>query len=123
MASQPVKHERVVGMIRNYYLLVRLDTDPRFTTLQAREAFSGVASLELEVFQAMYGSCDFSVLKLFEGVRGVGKATVQGSVGDGRYARWLERRMESEEGAELEPFFEEYVAGVPSWHAWAQGNR
>ncbi|CAK3799634.1 Hypothetical predicted protein [Lecanosticta acicola] len=122
VAPMPVKCERVVGMIRRFYLLVRLDCDPRFTSLQAQESFSGVSNLELEVFQAMYGSCDFSVLRLFEGVRGVGKARVQGSIGDGKYARWLERCMESAEGTEM-GFVEDCRAGIQGWDAWAQGNR
>ncbi|KAK3626154.1 hypothetical protein LTR22_023275 [Elasticomyces elasticus] len=76
----PVKHRRVADMIRRYYLYLRLDTDPRFTRLQAEESFTGVDELEIEVFQSMYGSCDFSVLHLFEGVRGVGKVLIKGSL-------------------------------------------
>ncbi|TKA73401.1 hypothetical protein B0A55_04284 [Friedmanniomyces simplex] len=79
IVMSPVKHSRVADMIRRYYIHVRLDTDPRFTRLQAEESFTGVEELEIEVFQSMYGSCDFSVLQLFEGVRGVGKAVVQGA--------------------------------------------
>ena len=62
---------------------MRLDTDPRFTAMQVEESFTGVEELDIEVFQSMYASCDFNVLKLFEGVRGVSRAMVRGSVGDG----------------------------------------
>ncbi|KAK3109416.1 hypothetical protein LTR53_017360, partial [Teratosphaeriaceae sp. CCFEE 6253] len=79
----PVKRPRVLALIRRYYIHVRLDVDPRFTALHAQRSFTGIAELEIEVFQAMYGSCDFSVLRLFEGVRGVEKVVIKGSVGDG----------------------------------------
>lgn len=121
--APPVKHRRVADMIRRYYIHVRLDTDPRFTRLQADESFTGVEELEIEVFQSMYGSCDFSVLQLFEGVRGVGKATVHGSVGDGKYAEYLARRMMSPIGTDVPVYSEEYIGGSKVWHAWVHGNR
>lgn len=121
--AAPVKHRRVADMIRRYHVHVRLDTDPRFTRLHAEESFTGVEELEIEVFQSMYGSCDFSVLQLFEGVRGVGKAVVQGSVGDGRYADWLARCMMSPFGTEVPAYSEEYIGGSKVWHAWVHGNR
>jgi len=119
----PVKCPRVGKLIRRYYIHVRLDTDPRFTKLQAEESFSGVEELEIEVFQAMYGSCDFSVLNLFESVREVGKAVVQGSVGDGKYAEWLARTMMSPTDAEIPAFSEKYIGGDKAWDAWQHGNR
>ena len=112
----PVKHSRVAALIRRYYIHVRLDTDPRFTRLQAGESFTGVEELEIEVFQSMYGSCDFSVLRLFEGVRGVGRAVVRGSVGDGRYAAWLVRCMMSPLGSEVLGYGEECI-GSQVWRA------
>ncbi|KAK0936691.1 hypothetical protein LTR29_011744 [Friedmanniomyces endolithicus] len=118
----PVTHSRVAALIRRYYIHVRLDTDPRFTRLQAGESFTGAAELEIEVFQSMYGSCDFSVLRLFEGVRGVGRAVVRGSVGDGRYAEWLVRCMMSPVGSEVLGFGEECI-GSQVWRAWVHGNR
>lgn len=102
---------------------MRLDTDPRFSKTQATESFTGIDELEIEVFQAMYGSCDFSVLKLFEGVRGIGKVVVQGSVGDGKYADWLARAMMSSPGTEVPTFSEKYVGGNKAWDAWTHGNR
>lgn len=119
----PVTHPRLLSYIRKFYIHVRLDTDPRFSATQATEAFTGVDELELEVFQAMYGSCDFSVLKLFEGVRGVGKVVVWGSVGDGKYAEWLAGAMMSPPGTERGRFEERYVGGDKGWDAWTHGNR
>ncbi|KAI6818711.1 hypothetical protein KC365_g13109 [Hortaea werneckii] len=120
----PVTHPRVVRLIRKFSLHVRLDTDPRFTSSQAEESFNGVEELEIEVFQAMYGSCDFSVLALFEGVRGVGRAIVRGSVGDGRYAGWLAKSMMCPPGEKPSGFVEEQ--GVGRWEGrdvWQDGNR
>ncbi|KAK4504720.1 hypothetical protein PRZ48_002682 [Zasmidium cellare] len=119
----PITTPRLLPHIRRFYIHVRLDTDPRFSKLQATESFTGVERLEVEVFQAMYGSCDFEVLRLFEGVRGVGRAVVWGSVGDGRYAEWLAGSMMRGVGEEVEGFEEEFVGGERAWHAWAQGNR
>lgn len=107
----PVTERRVATLIRRFFLHVRLDTDPRFSKTQASESFSGLEELELEVFQSSYGTCDFSVLHLFEGVRGVGKAVVQGSVGDGNYAKWLENAMMSGMDAEIAEYSEECVGG------------
>lgn len=70
----------------------------------------------------MYGSCDFTVLKLFEGVRGVGKVVIQGSLGDGRYARWLEQCMMSPPGTEPRPY-DGCAAGIPSWDAWVSTHK
>ncbi|KAI7587732.1 hypothetical protein KC316_g4874 [Hortaea werneckii] len=121
----PITHPRVARLIRKFSLHVRLDTDPRFTSVQAEESFNGVEELEIEVFQAMYGSCDFSVLALFEGVRGVGRAVVRGSVGDGRYAGWLAESMMCPPGGErLLGFGEEGIIGrAPGRDVWQDGNR
>lgn len=89
----PVKEARLIPLIKRFYIHVRLDTDPQFSAEQVAESFSGVEVLSVEVFQSMYESCDFGVLRLFEGVRGIGKAMVHGSIGDGEYARWLEEVM------------------------------
>lgn len=119
----PIVHSRLLPYIRKFYIHVRLDTDPRFSKLQVTESFTNVAELEVEVFQAMFGSCDFEVLRLFEGVRGVGKCVVGGSVGDGRYADWLARTMMRPIGWEGEAYTEQYVGGNKAWDAWTQGNR
>ena len=119
----PVVYPRVTKFIRRYYIFVRLDTDPRYSRRQVEESFNGVEELQIDVFQSMYGSCDFSVLRLYEGVRGVGKVTVDGSLGDRKYANWLSRCMELPHGTCVTPFYEKHVGGVPAWDAWTHGNR
>lgn len=123
LALPPVTCSRVAKLIQRFFIHVRLDVDPRFSKSQATECFSGVDFLEIEVFQAMYGSCDFSNLQLFEDVRGVGKAVVQGSVGDGNYARWLETSIMTPRGVEVPKFSEKWIGGVRSWDVWQSGNR
>lgn len=119
----PVLCPRVSKFIRRYFVHVRLDIDPRFSRQQVEESFAGVEELEIEVFQAMFGSCDFSNLRLFEGLRGVGKAVIYGSVGDGRYAEWLARTIEQPVGSKGTVYEEEFVGGSKAWDAWANGNR
>ncbi|EKG16523.1 hypothetical protein MPH_06299 [Macrophomina phaseolina MS6] len=92
--SQPILHTGVISQIRNWRVCIRLDTDPFFTAQDVAAAFSGCDSLEVECWQAQFEACDYSVLRLFEEVRGVGKATVTGSVEPG-FAHWLELVMES----------------------------
>ncbi|CAI6303975.1 unnamed protein product [Periconia digitata] len=98
-ASRPVLHHQVISMIRRWHITLRLDTDPRFTAEQAKLAFSGVEYLEVRVWEAQFEMCDYLVLGLLSGVRGVRVARVGGSVGEG-VARWLERVMMSEEGVD-----------------------
>jgi hypothetical protein len=119
----PVVNSRVVPLIRRFHIFVRLDTDPRYSPRQVEESFSGVEELRIDVFQSMYGSCDFSVLKLFEGVRGVGKVVIEGSLGDRKYADWLGKVIQLPLGEIAEPFWEEYVGGVKAWDAWTHGSR
>ena len=119
----PVTCTRVTKLIRRFYIFVRLDTDPRYSRRQVEESFNGVEELQIDVFQSMYGSCDFSVLRLYEGVRGVGKVTIDGSLGDRKYANWLTSCMELPLGTCATPFYEKHVGGLPFWDAWTQGNR
>ncbi|KAI6836249.1 hypothetical protein KC332_g5498 [Hortaea werneckii] len=124
LVRPPVTHPRVIRLIRKFSLHVRLDTDPRFTSAQAEESFNGVDELEIEVFQAMYGGCDFSVLGLFEGVRAVGRAVVRGSVGDGRYADWLARSMMCPPGEKPLGFAADGLGGGREGRdVWRDGNR
>lgn len=119
----PVTSPRLLRLITRFRLAVRLDVDARFTRRQATEAFSGVAELVVDVFQSMYGSCDFGVLRLLEDVRGVGKAGVVGSVGDGRYAAWLAEGMMLADGVEREEgFAEEFVGGSKAAQAWLDSH-
>ncbi|KAK3059049.1 hypothetical protein LTR09_000615 [Extremus antarcticus] len=119
----PITQPRVTKLIRRYCIHVRLDIDPRFTRSQAEESFSGVEELHIDVFQAMYGGSDFTVLKMFEDVRAVGRVSIEGSLGDGRYAAWLVDCMQQPVGTPAAPFHEEYVGGTPSWDAWSRGKR
>lgn len=119
----PVVAPRAAQLIRKFFIHVRLDTDPRFSKHQVEESFNGVQELEIEVFQAMYGSSDFSVLRLFEGVRGVGKVVITGSLGDGKFADWLARCMQQPLGTVAAPYSEQYVGGQAAWDAWTHGNR
>jgi hypothetical protein len=90
--GKPILNGRRVGKIRRWQLTMRLDTDPRFSAKQAKEAFSGAEFLEVRVWQSMFDGADCRVLKLFVGVRGVRVARVTGSV-EPKLARWLEGRM------------------------------
>lgn len=125
--SRPVLHGPGKEMIRRWTLAVRLDTDPQYSRSHVENAFNGAEELELDVSQSMFGNQDYSVLRLFEGVRGVGKACVKGSVGDGRYAAWLQETMMKGVGEKIEEFRwedgeEEGRGGVREWEPW-MGNR
>lgn len=81
----------LIPLIQRYHIRVRLDCDPNFSLAKATNAFSGVEELTIEVFQAQFGSSDYKVLRLFEGVRGVKRARVYGSVtAFPKYVAWLE---------------------------------
>lgn len=88
-----VKSTSMISLIRRYRIRVRLDCDPNFSAEQAEKSFTGIDELILVAFQAQFGGSDFSVLRLFEGVRGVKRATVSGSVNAfPEYAKWLQAR-------------------------------
>lgn len=101
-------------------MAIRLDTDPRFTAEDVVRAFTGAEMLEVEAWQAEYGTSDLKVLKLCEGVRGIGKAKVSGSVG-GAYCRWLEGCMMKGVGEEVRPFEQE--SDGRGYDLWSSGNR
>lgn len=90
--AKPVLYPSVTSQIRRWQISLRLDIDQRFTAQQAAKAFSGAEYLEVRVWQAQFEACDYSVLKLFTGVRGVKVARVGGSV-DEELAHWLEHLM------------------------------
>ena len=86
-------------MIRRYHIRVRLDCDPNFSAKKAQEAFTGAEELTVEVFQAQFGGSEYQVLKLFEGIRGVRRAKIYGSVSAfPDYVDWLESAMMEPEG-------------------------
>ena len=75
--------------------------------------------LTIEVFQAQYGSSDHKVLRLFEGVRGVKKAKVYGSVTlFPDYAKWLEDVMMMPKGFQVESTEEIEANHKRSYEIW-----
>ena len=94
-----------------------MDIDPRLRAEDVEAAFTGAESLEIEVWQAMFASADARVLRLFEGVRGVGRVKIHGSVGR-CYSEWLATCMTSPIGTVVETF-----ADPKEWDAWTHGNR
>ncbi|KAI9816745.1 MAG: hypothetical protein M1827_001390 [Pycnora praestabilis] len=122
--SKPILSHRVIQQIQRYRLRMRLDCDPFYDAEALAKAFSGVEVLEIEVWQAQYGSCDEGLLEIFRGIRGVGKARVWGSV-SGEYAHYLERSMMCEAGA-ASPCFERKGKGagrVGRYDVWIHGGR
>ena len=71
---------------------MRLDVDPRFSEEAATAAFTGAEVLTIRATEPAWRSAGNAALMLFQGVRGVGKARVEGSV-DREFAEWLEERM------------------------------
>ena len=97
--QHPVTSLALIAMIKRYHIYVRLDCDPRFTVETARDAFTGMEELTVEVFQSQFGSSDYTVLRLFEEIRGVKRAKVFGSVtAFPEYICWLENAMMSPKG-------------------------
>ncbi|TVY33009.1 hypothetical protein LSUB1_G007574 [Lachnellula subtilissima] len=100
----------LISRIRRFHIRVRLDNDPNFSAQKAQESFTGVEELTIEVFQAQYGSSDYKVLRLFEGVRGVERTRVYGSItGFPEYAEWLQNVMSTPVGKEVDLFDKEKV--------------
>ena len=99
---------------------MRLDADSGFSKAQVSDAFSGAEELEVEVWQAKFASADLAVLRLFEGVRGVGRARVSGSVGRG-YAAWLEGVMIADYGSVVGERTEGEEGRM--YDVWTHGNR
>ena len=99
-------HSRdLISLIQRFHIRVRLDCDPNFSATKAAESFNDVEELSIEVFQAQFGSSDYEVLKLFEGIRGVRRARVYGSVtAFPEYVEWLQDAMKTPEGVEVEMF-------------------
>lgn len=115
-----VYYSRFKDHITKWYLSLRLDVDPRFQAQDVEAAFNGVDSLEVEVWQAMFGTADTRTLKLFEGVRGIGRVVIQGSVSSG-YSKWLATCMASPPGSEITPFVDRKQPH--EWDMWSHGNR
>jgi hypothetical protein len=120
-SDRPVLAPKIAQQIKRWYVSVRLDTDARFTEEQVRAAFTDKECVEVEVWQAMFASVDLGVLRLFEGVRGVKIAKVNGSVGT-EYKRWLEGVMMSSEGKNIEGWKGESNR-TTNYDIWDNGNR
>ncbi|KAI1462263.1 hypothetical protein F4805DRAFT_127148 [Annulohypoxylon moriforme] len=104
-AYDPVLSARLAGMITRVHVCVRLDAEPGYDRDTATRQLSGKEEVVLEAWQAMWRGSGPDVLRLFEGVRGVRRARVEGSIGGFEdYARWLEKTMTREVGARVEPF-------------------
>lgn len=100
-----ISEKRLIDQISRYHIRVRLDCDPRFSTVQVQNAFTGVEELTVEVFQAQFGGSDYSVLKRFESVRGVKNARIYGSIyAFPEYANWLQNAMMSRIGTAVKQF-------------------
>jgi hypothetical protein len=105
-----ISNSDLISLIRRYHIQVRLDCDPNFQACRATEAFTGAEEFTIEVFQAQFGSSDYKVLKLFEGIRGVKKSRVYGSVqAFPEYAKWLEAIMQTPKGMEIQSFNNESI--------------
>ncbi|KAI2641755.1 hypothetical protein GGS26DRAFT_586152 [Hypomontagnella submonticulosa] len=101
----PVVSSRLSGLIRRFHVCVRLDAEPGYDEAAAAAQLSGKEEVVLEAWQAMWRGSGPDVLRLFEGVRGVRRAKVIGSVsGFEEYALWLEQAMMHEVWATVEPF-------------------
>ncbi|OBT59130.1 hypothetical protein VE04_00996 [Pseudogymnoascus sp. 24MN13] len=100
--TEPVQAPHLISLIRRYHVFVRLECDAGFSAEAATDAFSGIDELTVEVFESQFKGSGNEVLRLFEGVRGVRKARVFGSIAEWpEYVAWLQKRMMSKEGGEL----------------------
>ncbi|KAL2075254.1 hypothetical protein VTL71DRAFT_197 [Oculimacula yallundae] len=100
----------LVSLIRRFHIRIRLDCDPNFSAEKAIKSFTGAEELTIEVFQAQFGSSGHMALKLFEGIRGVKRARIYGSVqAFPEYVQWLRESMMTPEGVEVEVFDKEKV--------------
>lgn len=125
--SRPIVSPRHSALIRRFYLEVRLDCDPFWSADDLQRAFSGIAELHVASWQASFGTAGLDNLFPFVAVRGVGRATVEGSNVPADFARWLERAMErakdDDDGGSCSAGAVSGLPWLPEWHAWEQGNR
>lgn len=113
-----IGEKHLINQISRYHIRVRLDCVPRYSTVKVKEAFTGAEELTIEVFQAHFGGSDYSILKRFEGVRGVERANIYGSISAFLgYAKWLENAMMSLQGDLVEPFDPSLVGPIGSLNA------
>lgn len=109
----PITSLGLIAMIKRYHIYVRLDCDPRSTVEAARDAFTGMEELTVEVFKSQFGSSDYTVLRLFEEIREVKRARVFGSItAFPEYICWLENAMMSPKGMSVVEYGENGPAVV-----------
>ncbi|PTB62849.1 hypothetical protein BBK36DRAFT_1128368 [Trichoderma citrinoviride] len=108
----------VPRMIRRFHVQVRLDLPLPFDREKARDAFSGLDELSVDVVQAMFLGVDCANLAVFDAVRGVKRVRFGGSTtGFEDYLAWLADAMTSPVGAEVPPFEPECES--PWAHIWS----
>jgi hypothetical protein len=118
--SRPIVSLSSIKRIKRWYLNIRLDIESRFNSTEVSLASNGCEELEIEAWQAEYGTSDLKTLDLFESVRGIKRAKVTGSVG-AMYCQWLGGCMTSAIGNVVEPFWGEEVG--KGYNLWTSGNR
>lgn len=92
-----MREQLPISLIKRVRLVIRLDCDARFTRGAATKMLSGLEELVVEVVQAVFLAGGHENLRSLEGVRGVRRVVIGGSVmGFEGYVCWLRRRMESE---------------------------
>ena len=103
----PVYASHLGGLIRRFYLPVRLDADPAFDEERATAALNSLDELDVVAWETQYGVAGPEALRPLEAVRGGKKAKVAGdTMGFTNYARWLEQTMMKDVGEPAEPFEE-----------------
>ncbi|TFB04967.1 hypothetical protein CCMA1212_002499 [Trichoderma ghanense] len=108
----------LVPRIRRFHVQVRLDLPLPFDREKAREAFSGLDELSIDVVQAMFLGVDCANLAVFEAVRGVKRVRIGGSTtGFEEYIAWLVEAMTRPVGTEVAPFEPECES--PWAHLWS----
>lgn len=94
-------------MVKKWWLVVRLDCGPFWGRETVTRAFTGMDEVVVQVTQSDFGGSGYDNLSMFEGVRGVKRARVFGSIyGFEGYVRWLERSMRTPQGGEVVKYVE-----------------
>lgn len=87
---------------------MRLDCDARFDKEQATKAFDGTEELTVQVYQNEFKGCGYDRLRALEGVRGVKRVEIKGSVTSWpEYVGWLKGVMMLPVGTEVGEFVKE----------------
>ncbi|KAI1075864.1 hypothetical protein F5B20DRAFT_368318 [Whalleya microplaca] len=111
--SSPILSPHLTTLITRFRVRVRLDAAPGYDRGRATQELSGKEEVVLDAWQAVWRGSGPDVLRLFDGVRGVRRARVVGSVGGfEEYARWLEGAMMARVGERVEPFFWDRCCGL-----------